>query len=116
MNVIRTKLDNEPTALDQLAAEGMLDLRAAAREAGFPSLSYWALLRGSRRGTLMTAKLGGRVVTSAAAVRRWLAECQPRRDRLPAPPRHRGGRVKPRTTPAERAVLRARGLPTGEDR
>lgn len=103
------------TTLDELAAEGpLLDFRAAAQAAGFPGLSYWAMFRGARQGALVTARLGGRRVTTAPAVRRWLAGLnEPTLPPAAAPQRRRGRRARAKTSPAEAAYLRSRGLPAG---
>jgi len=104
-----------PEAATTVLAEGPLPIREAARAAGVPTLSYHVVLRAWRSGALQAVRLGGRVHTSPAAILRWLAAAQPAQ-RLPAPPRRRGRRARPATTPAEARVLSARGLPTGADR
>lgn len=104
--------DSEST-IDRVLREGPLDFRAAAREAGAPSLSYWSLLRAWRAGALDGVRLGGRILTSAAAIRRWIAHTNERPLPSPRPDGRRRRTARPRTSAAARDYLRARGLPAG---
>ena len=100
--------------LDVLLSEGLTGIRAAAAEAGVPRLSYWAVLRAWRSGRLEALKIGGRVMTSAAAIRRWILQTNERLlvERAVVPSR-RMRRSRPVTSEAERRFLESRGLPSG---
>ena len=103
--------------VDLILREGARDFRAAAKEAGVPRLSYHAIRRAWIAGRLEAVRVAGRVLTSAAAIRRWLAASQGAPQ--PAPrtaPRGRRGKRRPTTSAAERAILAARGLPCGGGR
>ena len=103
--------------VDLILREGARDFRAAAREAGVPRLSYHALRRAWIAGRLEAVRVAGRVLTSAAAIRRWLAASQGAPQPTPrTAPRGRRSKRRPTTSAAERAILAARGLPCGGGR
>lgn len=104
-------LPDSESIVDRVLREGPLTFREATREAGAPMLSYWALLRAWRSGKLDAIKLGGRVLTSAAAVRRWITAANERAVPAPRPRPRRVSRVA--TSPAARDFLGRRGLPAG---
>lgn len=101
----------DPAAdLDVLLSEDLKDVRTAAAESGVPRLSYWVLLRARERGQLEAVKIGGRVMTSAAAIRRWIHRIN-ERPVFDEVPRRRTRRVKrPVTSEAARRFLESRGL------
>ena len=74
-----------PSLAQRILDEGAQPLQAAARDAGLnPPPSLKTLLRWSISGVrgrkLETIRVGGRIQTSAAAVRRLIAATQPQRD------------------------------------
>lgn len=103
--------------VDLILREGARDFRAAAKEAGVPRLSYHAIRRAWIAGRLEAVRVAGRVLTSAAAIRRWLAASQGAPQPSPrTSPRGRRGKRRPTTSAADRAILAARGLPCGGGR
>lgn len=103
--------------LDILLPENLTDIRTAATEVGLRRLSYWAVLRAWRSGKLEALKIGGRVMTTGAAIRRWIARTNERPIALPPlRPQRRGRRARPVTSEAARRFLASRGSPTGSMR
>lgn len=102
------------SVLDVLLSENLTDIKTAATDAGLPRLSYWAVLRAWRSGRLEALKIGGRVHTSAAAIKRWITRSNEHLLDKPAlPERRRGRRARPVTSEAARRYLESRGLRIG---